>query len=194
MMRRLMIGLGALCCSVPTAAHAQNWDAGGFTITTGDDNCVMTNEFEFDGRPDVQFAVLYDGDSVFISVASSGWSNKDGDEYRDIVYFFRNPDRLYTGGVSRGFVHGYLYKGFGTFLNVDALDALASAQSLVIGRDGEGDDDFVLVTHVNLSGSSAAVASLKRCTAQVQRANAERARREQRWDHIEKDPFKAPAD
>lgn len=100
---------------------------------------------------------------------------------------YLNPDRDFGGGVATGVVLSYIYKGFRISFPTDFLDALAAASSMIVTK-GKGDDQVIL-THINLRGSGAAVASLRRCAEHVQRANAAQARREQRWDHISRDPF-----
>lgn len=174
-----------LALSAAYPIQAAEWPSSGyFDVVELDDGCVVTSEFEFDGRPDVRFLLSYRGDDeVRIAFTSYGWSATAGQTY-EMSYLFR-PTTSYTGPAA-GFTSESIYHGFTTKFARSVLDDFASAESLEVVKDD------VTVTHINLLGSSGATATLRRCVASVQRKAAEKARRESQWEYIAPDPF-APA-
>lgn len=189
---RLALYVAASACLVagPAIGQSTNWNTEWFDVAQGDTSCVMSSSFNFDGRPDVNLDIVYGGDgSGALLVTSSGWSAVEGAKYDDLNFLLVNPDRDFGGGVATGVVLSYIYKGFSTTFPPEFLDAISAASSMIVTK-GKGDDTATL-THVNLRGSGAAVASLRRCAEHVQRSNAAKARREERWDHITRDPFAA---
>jgi hypothetical protein len=186
----IIVAASALLMAGPSVGQSRNWNTDWFDVTQHDTSCGMSSSFNFDGRPDVNLDILYAGESSgILAVTSSGWSAVEGAEYDDLSFLLVNPDRDFGGGVATGVVLSYIYKGFRISFPTDFLDALAAASSMIVTK-GKGEDQVIL-THINLRGSGAAVASLRRCAEHVQRANAAQARREQRWDHISRDPFAA---
>ncbi|WP_292046270.1 MULTISPECIES: hypothetical protein [unclassified Brevundimonas] len=184
----IIVAASALLMAGPSFSQSRNWNTDWFDVTQHDTSCGMSSSFNFDGRPDVNLDILYGGESSgILAVTSSGWSAVEGAEYDDLSFLLVNPDRDFGGGVATGVVLSYIYKGFKISFPTDFLDALAAASSMIVTK-GKGDDQVIL-THINLRGSGAAVASLRRCAEHVQRSNAAQARREQRWDHISRDPF-----
>lgn len=187
---RSIVGLAvvAAMCAGPAWGQSRNWSTPQFDIAEVDDACVLSSSFAFDGRSDVKLDLIWNGDGVGLALTSSGWSAEDGKEYEGFSYLFRNPDASFSGGKTFGTIFGYIYKGFLTPFDADVLESFASAESLIVLRK-VGESEPAIVTHMNLEGSGAAIASLRRCTTHVLRQNAAQARREQEWDYIERDPF-----
>lgn len=166
--------------------QVREWpSSGGFDVVQADSSCVMAATYEFDGRAPVEFALIYDGDRAFLALTSMDWSNREGGAY-PMIYLL--GDKVWTGDAT-GIVEGYVKKGFVAGFEAGLLDDVAMADALFV-TTGQGD---TVVTHISLSGSAAGVATLRRCAGHVQRQNAERDRRERRWDYIAPDPFAAPA-
>lgn len=107
------------------------------------------------------------------------------------VFFFRNPDKLYSGVVD-GYADATT-RGFSTGLPLESLAVFAQAQRLTVFRAAviEGEDPTV-VSDFNLRGSGAAITALKRCTTIVTNRIEAQRRREARFDYIARDPFARP--
>lgn len=191
------LALATALALLSSPALAQNsvtkWSNGNYDVTgslPGDDPaCIMTATFEIEGRSDVEFNLLWDGDQVAFVLTSNDWSAEKGVEYDGFSYYFPNSESIFNGGTTVGYVSSYLDKGFLTTFDSDFMDRLAAENRLMVGRMPEG-QDMLVVADLNLAGTGSAVAALRRCTTHVINREAARIRRESRSDYIERDPFK----
>lgn len=188
----------ALVVGSATPAAGQNsvtnwsnahYDVVGSSPGQDDEGCIMNSTFEIEGRSSVKFSVLWDGESATLALTSYDWSAVRGQEYSGFSYYFPDSETLYDGGVTRGFVEGYINKGFITQFPAEFLDRLAAENRLFVTREIEGREDLVVVADLYLVGSSDAVAALKRCATHVVAREEARRRRESHSDYIERDPF-----
>lgn len=173
-------------------AFAKNWPSvGWFDITEFENGCAATAEYSFDGRSDVKLAlIISEGDYPVLMVNSLDWSAKDGVEYPGITYGLNGfvysdikDDDGKTIVATKGSTLDRIYKGFVRAFPKDFLDDFAKGSSLIIEK---GD---VVITHVNLQSSGAAVAKLRECAAYVKRQNDAQRKKEEQWEYIDKDPF-----
>ena len=181
-----MSALAALLLSavLSTAPQERDWpSSGGFDVLQLEEGCAAATTYDFDGRSPVKLSLIYTGEFAILALASRDWSNRDGQSY-SMVYLL--DEKAWTGDAL-GFVEGYADKGFTARFPPEFLQDFAAADDLFISTG----DGATVVTHVSLDGSAGAVATLRRCADYVQRQNAERDRRERRWDYIAPDPFAA---
>ncbi len=166
---------------IPTPLAARDWaDAGGWEVgEAGTDGCYMASEYEGEGDTLLIVNVHADGEA-FISATNYGWSAKEKQGY-DLTYALNG--RVFRGGKSVGIVDG-LRKGFGARMPGDFLNHFAAASSLHISTD-----DGVVIDQLNLEGSAAGLAQVRRCVAHVKAVAAAAAREKARFAHIPKDPF-----
>lgn len=189
-MIRTMIAL-MLTFFAPAVAHARTWpETGGWAISQGSDFCVMSNEFEGPGDSEVHLSMYREG-PILLGVFNSNWSSKEGEVYEDIAAVM--GDAQYGGSKAVGMdLDGK--SGFAIKLSPSMVEDMAAARSIRLYK-GETSMD-----HLNLTGTSAAIAMTRRCLAVVkadhaalerdaaaERAAAERER--QRYSGIAKDPF-----
>lgn len=168
--------------AAPAVGQVRDWPSSqGFDVLQLDDSCVITTTYDFDGRSSVRLSLFWDGARADLFLSSLGWSNRASAPY---AVQYSLGGFVYEGNA-RGLVSDGGYKGFVSGFDPAFLGDFARAESLYVTT---GD---TVVTHLNLSGSGAAIATLRRCTDHVQEANAEQARRERRWDYIAPDPFAA---
>ena len=141
--------LALLASPVLAQNSTTNWSNGSYDVTgssVGEDPaCIMTSTFEIEGRSDVKFYLVWDGETALFSLASSGWSADKDREYNDFGYYFPKSDSLFNGGVTSGILLDYIYKGFLTSFDSSFLDKLASEDRLFVARDGPEDDDVTVV-------------------------------------------------
>ena len=193
---RNIFALASIAALLASPSLAQNsvtsWSNGNYDITgsaVGEDpSCIMTSTFTIAGRADVAFALLLTGDDAIFALTSTDWSAVQGQVYEGFAYYFPEADSLFNGGVTRGYVHRSIEKGFVTSFGPDFLDRLAAENRLVVGRQPEG-GEVVIVADLNLIGTGTAVAALRRCATHVTQREAARIRRENRNDYIARDPF-----
>jgi TonB family protein len=174
----LFVALGA----VSTPATAREWpDAGGWSIAETDENdgCLMASDFEGEGDTKLVVSLGIDG-RVYVIANNYNWSATPGALYE--FQYVVNGSR-YSGGKAVGFESG-LRKGFGTKMSAEFLDDFARGSSLRIYKEDGG-----LVDDLNLDGSGAGVAQLRRCVAHVKAVAAAEAREKARIAHIPRDPF-----
>lgn len=191
-----LIAIAAIASLLAAPAFAQNsitsWGNANYDVTgstPGDSpGCIMTSTFEIAGRSDVEFNLLWDGETAVFALTSVGWSAVKGQEYEGFSYYFPKSEDFYSGGKTYGYVHDYINKGFMSTFGPEFLDRLAADTRLVVARSQEGQDPTI-VADFNLVGTSAAVAALRRCATFVNDREAARIRREGRNDYITRDPF-----
>ncbi|QNQ10712.1 hypothetical protein [Sphingomonas alpina] len=164
-------------------ASAQDYamrDVGGWTVAASKDKdgCFLTRTYGGAGETTLLLGIDIDG-SNHLSVLNSNWSIKQMDRLK--LNF-----RLSTGGYSRQLVVGMESagkKGFVTSFETKFPSYFAASKALHIYR---GD---VPVEQLNLDGSGAAVAELRRCV-DIYRAKPVAGGREKgRSDQIPRDPF-----
>lgn len=184
-MRRLNLAIALLLgCVTPTSAQVRQWPSNdGWDVVQLDDSCTIDTRYSFDGRADVKFMLFWNGERAGLFLTSTDWSNRNGVDY-EVTY--RLGETVYSGKAV-GYVD-LIDKGFSSVFGVEFLDDFSHASTLLVTT---GDS---IITHLNLRGSAAAVATLKRCATHVARANAEQAERVQRWSYIDRDPFSTELD
>jgi len=160
------------------AQEPRSWpSSGGFDVLQLESSCALHTTYSFDGRAPVEMTLFLEQDGPALLLQSGDWSSRGSEEY---AVTYRLDDVVYDGtafGV-RG-ISGSLAARF----EDDFLPAFARADDLLVHR-GE-----TVITHLSLEGSAGAVATLRRCFEYLTRESAARARREQRWDYIERNPF-----
>lgn len=177
---RRLSALIVLASLIPAHSHAKSWPAaGGWTIAEGDDSCGMHDSFE--GKGDTELTVVLDLDgSVGAMITNTGWSAVEGEKY-EMSWVL---DGHQYDGTNIGFGGRYAYrKGFIGKFAASFLEDFARGSSLRILR---GD---ILVDHLSLDGSAAAVAIAKRCVAHLRSIKTAAEKERQRLAHIVDDPF-----
>lgn len=165
----------------PAQALWRDKKIGWFDIVQAEKSCGAIATYEFDGRPDVTLMVILGADGkIAMSLASYGWSAEQDESYPDIEW---NVNGQTYGGKSVGIRYDDGTRGFlGTF-GPEMLDDLSKGSSLFVTK-GEA-----TVTHINLTGSGAAIAALRACATDLKAQLDAKQRRERKWNYIEKDPF-----
>lgn len=177
--------------STPAMADPGDWSSDHFEVMNLSDSCVLIANYGLDGRPDVQVRIFTKPSQIRMLITSPPWSVVKDQDYDNFDFFYKGPDKLYTGSVT-GFVDNTT-AGFSTAMPSEALDAFAQAQRLTVLRAPEVEGgEPIIVADFGLRGSSAAVTALKRCTAIVTAQIDDQRRREARYDHIARDPFARP--
>jgi TonB family protein len=179
-MRRSSLAIALLLgCVTPTSAQVREWPSNdGWDIIQLDKSCTIDTSYSFDGRADVKLMLFWNGERAGLFLTSRDWSNRSGVEY-EVTY--RLGETVYSG-KAEGYVD-VLDKGFSSVFGAEFLDDFSRASTLLVTT---GDS---VITHLNLRGSAAAIATLKRCAAEAARANAAQAERVERWSYIDRDPF-----
>lgn len=178
------IATSAFCSLVfAQTAAARDWPkTAGWTIIEGDDECSIFSDFEGKGSTELLVMLNTDGTAA-ASLTNLRWSSAKGEKY-DLRW--KMNDYEYSGtaiGLGDRFDarRGFAAKFPGKF-----IDDFAAGVSLTVYR-GE-----VVVDDLNLAGTSAAVATAKRCLAAVRFDIAAREREKRRLAHISDDPFASP--
>lgn len=173
---------------LPTAAQARDWaDVGGWSILEGDDFCMMHMEFE--GPGDSTFVLArYGTGRNFIADVNSEWTAEKDKAYDDVAFSLNGE--TYSGGKAMG-IDLLGKKGFAVKVGDDFLPDFAAAASIHIYK-GE-----TRIDRLNLTGSAAALTTVKQCVASIERrvaaekaVEAAEARKQARFSDLPKDPFK----
>jgi TonB family protein len=171
-----MIGL-AVALVIMTQTSAGGWDIG-----KSDERCIASQSFEGAGSTELVVSIELDGSAV-VMVQNENWSTVKGQRYPDVSISVDQD--IYSGGVATG-VGDLLSKGFVIGVPAEFLDDFAKGRTLRFHNGG------TLVDSLSLSGSAAAVGSLRRCMEVVRRENQAAERERQRLAHIPIDPFASP--
>lgn len=164
-------------------AHAQEYrlrEVKGWTVAASQDGtgCLLTKTYDRPG--DTTLLLGLDTDrSNRLTVLNANWSIKPKDKHR-LIFRLSNaafPNHLAVGIASDG------KQGFVTSFGERFPAAFAASAFLHIFR---GD---VPVERLDLSGSSAAVAELRRCVDLYRRKPATNARHRERVSDVPIDPF-----
>lgn len=188
-MRLFALILPAIVAATP--AMAREWPvSGGWTVAEGDDFCTMTNEFEGPGDSELFLSMYLNGITLLTDV-NSEWSAKEDEVYDDITAYMGGT--TYGGSRAVG-VDFDGKKGFAIRVSPAMVDAIAAARSIHLYK-GE-----TRIDRLNLSGTGAAIATMRRCMtalkadhaaaeriAAAERAAAEREKR--RYADMPKNPF-----
>lgn len=172
-------GFALLAFSMPLGAR--NWpDAGGWEVfEVGADTCGMALEYE--GKGETQLVLLQGTDSsVTLSVANYAWTTVPKEKYELAFYL---DGTAFGGGASVG-ISLEARKGFITSFTPDFLKHFEASKNLKI----RGPKD-ILVDSLDLDGSAAGLAQLRRCVAQLRSIASAAAREKARFAHIPDDPF-----
>lgn len=183
---RATIGLGALIFSathVPDA-WARSWpQTAGWDILERDSRqgCVMYRPSAEIGGTELVVFTFTDTDNVRILVSNSAWSAvKDAEYALDYVI----DGKPYRSAISTGYEVSDGRKGFRRVFEPDFVNAIAAGKELRI-LTGE-----TLVAKLSLSGSGAAIATVRRCTAAL--IDEEKAKKREKMNTVVADPFALP--
>lgn len=181
-MRGIFIACVA-ACGLVQAAPARDWPrAGGFDIGEGADYCFLSSEYQGDGDTELMVSLKTDGTAMVV-VQNYNWTAKEGERYDDISVHLSTAN--YGGGTALGVSNDGRH-GFGTKVPGKFLDGLAASTYLHVYK---GD---AVVDRLDLKGSGAAVAMVRRCVATVKAEADAEERKRRRFADIPKDPFAAP--
>lgn len=176
-MRGIIVTALALGFSSPVLA---SWE-----LSSGDDNCAITGEYEDDGNSTITLAEHIDG-GFSLFVTNDNWSNVEGRKY-ELAFVF--DDEVFTGETT-GFSYGS-QKGFRIGGGQDLADAFRRARRLGIIKDTK-----TVVLIAGLAGSSAAMQRMSACAAgkrrEDDRAKAEARALAEKRKIIPADPFYDP--
>jgi hypothetical protein len=184
-MRRRFAGLLSLTFSSfvfgVAAVQAVDWpDTAGWTIGQGDDFCFMAMEYEGSGESELLLGFNLDR-SVLLILSNYNWSAEVDKRYelKTVVneYQYSGPAVGRRGDDGR--------RGFAAAYEPEFRDDLAAGQNLKFYL---GD---TLIDQLSLKGSSAALAVVDRCLAQLKREKDAAEAERRRLEHIPKDPFAA---
>lgn len=187
-LKRWLAGASCALVAGPAAADPRDWSSSHFDVTASDKSCVLTSTYSFEGRSDVEIAILYDTTSAYLFITSYDWSAEENANYDGFGFHFFQPDASY-GGATQGFRDDGYRKGFMVMFDAEFLDAFGAARRFVVARTVEPDAAPSVVTDLNLVGSGAAITALKRCARIVADQKAAQERREARNNYIARDPF-----
>lgn len=173
--------LALLTVTAAFPALGQQWPTtGNFDVSEVEGGCILTGSFEIDGRSDVELFVASRPDAVRIALASQDWSKPEPSF--EVTFQFHPGVASYTGQASALTLDG-IGNGFVLEFRPNVLDAFASASTMMVKR-GE-----TVVDHIDLHGTAAATATLRRCTAAVTAREAGQARRAKEFEYVPRDPF-----
>ena len=174
---RLAILAIAMGLSTPALA---SWE-----LSSGDDNCAITGEYEDDGNSTVTLAEHVEG-GFSLFVTNDNWSNVEGRKY-ELAFVF--DDEVFTG-ESIGFSYGD-QKGIRIGGGEDLVSAFRKARRLGIVKDTK-----TVVLIAGLGGSSAAIQRMNICAAgkrrEYNRVQAEARDLAEKRKIIPADPFYDP--
>ena len=143
------------------------------------DTCGMALEYEGKGETMLMLLLGADG-TVMMSVANYAWSTVPEQKY-ELAYYLNGT--VYEGGASVG-IHNGARKGFVTTFAPDFLKHFQASSNLKIRGD-----KAVLIDSLDLDGSAAGLAQVRRCVAHLKAIAAAAAREKARFAHIPDDPF-----
>ena len=172
------LGLALLLPSTAIAQGAPPQDVSGWTVAPSEDGggCFLTRVYDRPGATTVMLGLDRDGTNR-LTVLNANWSIEPKEKLK--LTF-----RLSNGGYANHFAVGIrsgTQQGFVTSFEAKFPGYFASSRTLHIARGK------VPVERLDLDGSGAAVAELRRCVA-AQRDDGRAARRP-RGDDIPRDPF-----
>lgn len=191
-MKRSVALMTLLLITAP--AQASEWGSYADWQVTGnesDNTCFFGREFEGPGETHMGVSVDAKDSSVSIWVLNDNWSLKEGDGIK-VALDLRGTPNSYSGS-GMPFTSGGK-SGFGmNFKSMEVLSDVAAANGAHFYKiDGEGESEkYTLIDKLNLDGTGAAVAALRRCFAHQKGLIAAAEREKKRWKDIPADPFKA---
>lgn len=177
--RILACAVGLLAGASASASAYTTRNVGGWIVQANKDGqgCFLTKVYEHPGDTTLLFGIDLDGTN-HLSVLNANWSIKPKDQ-------LRLDFRLSRGSYAKHFAIGMASngkQGFVTSFEAKFPAYFAASRMLDIAR---GD---VPVERLNLDGSGAAVAELRKCVA-AQRGKPAAADGKIRSDDIPEDPF-----
>lgn len=180
MKKTALIAVAAWAVCSPALAQ-QNWEgAGYFDLIEIDGACLATAEFVAEGRANTRFLLADDAEGVKISLTSMDWSKPES--VLEVSFEFLPNGKTYVGNAAP-LTLSSVYNGFVMMFDDQVLTEFAAADSLRVTR---GD---VVIDHLDLKGSAATTATLRRCTSSALAKEAARQRERDRFSDIPKDPF-----
>jgi periplasmic protein TonB len=170
----------AMASLASSSALARDWpDAGGYEIHEGDEFCFLTADYKGPGESTLSLAIRRDGTPVLM-VLNYNWSAEKGEKYRDIS--FRLDGEEYGDGVATGAaISGK--NGFMQPMNPDFLPHFVKSTYLHVYKADK------LIDRLDLEGSAAAVAVVRRCVAYVDGLRRAEERERKRYEDLPTDPF-----
>jgi len=174
-----------------TVADPGDWSSERFYVDALSESCALSSTYSFDGRSDVRISLHFNAEFAVLFLTSADWSAEEDAVYEGFGFHFLSPDASFHGEI-RGYAGDGYERGFMAKLNPAFVDSFAASRRLLVTRTSNPGEEAAIVTDLNLVGSGAAIAALKRCARLVADRNAEQARREARYTYIARDPFAAP--
>lgn len=192
--------LASILAAAALTIAPQDYDTRHFDVReiSNAEGCAIKSHWTLPGRSAiyVQIELVTDG-TIAVAVSSYGWTRPANDEGKVLALGLLTPgaenDLFIVAGLPLTDLPYGLVGTIETGREDEFLEAFASNQSLsVLTADYVEEDeehDFDVVLQAGLQDSSNAVASLRRCVANVKRREDARRAREARVDHIVRDPF-----
>lgn len=176
---RTLLAFSIAALAAPAAAADDVTVAGWQVGEVDGESCVMASDFEGDGETTLGVGLRTDG-RVYLSLTNYNWS-----AVSDRVYnlAFALDGVSYSGGKSVGYVNSSK-KGFITTLEPDFLQHFARSAYLTVRSE-----DGVTIDDLDLAGSAAALAQMRRCVAHLKSVADAEARDKARLAHIPQDPY-----
>lgn len=177
----LALVCGTMLVSTPARADWER-DVQGWQVGRSGQRCVARMTYE--GAGETELAIATDGieDQVFLLTTNYGWTSIKDQTYR---IDYRLGGAVYSGPAF-GMINSYR-KGFRSKFALTLLDDLRRAGGIVMERDG------VLVDDLSLAGSAAMLVVFARCRREIVIEFARAKALDDKFSHIPKDPFVAPA-
>lgn len=184
-------------------AAVQDYDTEYFNVREIEsaEGCAIVGDWTLEGRSPiyVQFDLMTNGE-IWVGLSSYGWSRPGADVRKFIALSFASPNQeshIFTlGGLPSEDLRPGLVALVSDDQSEDLLDAFANRRTLNVftadmPNEGEEFDpsELSLILQAGLTGSADAVASARRCATNVKRREDARRAREERVDHIARDPF-----
>lgn len=173
--KAIFAALLALFAAPVQAQTVAGWE----TFESDGEMCGVGSDYEGDGETRLIVTINLE-DRVALLASNYNWSAKEGEKYEGIEYILNGSS--FGGGVAVG-IETDLRKGFVTTFPVTFLNDFAAGTSLHIYKGDKAID------RLNLKGSGAAVAHLRRCIARLKAVRAAENREKAKFADIPKDPF-----
>lgn len=179
----LCIG-AALAALMPHAVQAAEiiGTPGGWEVFRDEKSCGLTRDYDVPGETQMT-VISYPAGEIRIMITNTGWSAKR-DALYDISYQLNGT--AYAGAEAVG-TGDRTRKGFVSTFVADFADDFAKGSILRVLLDGEE------IERLSLTGSSAAMAMVDKCLADLRTAVSRAEREKERRARLPKDPFARPS-
>lgn len=166
--------------SVSVSVQARDWpDAGGYEIVEGDEYCILTSEYKGPGESRLIVALQRSGGAV-VMVDNYNWSSKKDEKYEDIRF------ELNASSYGGGTAHGTESSGRNGFIIAVDHNFMKDFAASTYFHVYKGDQ---VIDRLDLAGSAAAVASVRRCVAYVDGLRSAEERERKKYEDLPADPF-----